>query len=147
MKGERPVRLLLPPVSTGRAAPRSGASRRGTSPVSEKPGAQDTSSGIVRVPDQGAAAARRQDLADAGDPVTAALFEALRRHRLAVARAEGIAPFIVASDRTLRDIAALRPRDLDELQQAYGIGPGKAERYGAGLLEVVASLASEGAPR
>ena len=67
-----------------------------------------------------------------------------RRHRLAVARAEGMPPFIVASDRTLRDMAALRPRDLDELQRAHGIGRHKAERYGAGFLEVVAAEAARG---
>jgi ATP-dependent DNA helicase RecQ len=49
-----------------------------------------------------------------------------------------VAPFIVASDRTLRDIAALRPRTLAELEQAHGVGPHKAARYGPGLLAVVA---------
>ena len=49
------------------------------------------------------------------DAASGALFEALRRHRLDVAREEGVAPFIVASDRTLRDIARLRPRTLEEL--------------------------------
>ena len=49
-----------------------------------------------------------------------------------------MAPFIVASDRTLRDIAALRPRDLVELERAHGVGPHKAARYGAGFLQVVA---------
>jgi superfamily II DNA helicase RecQ len=44
----------------------------------------------------------------------------------------------VASDRTLRDIARRRPATLDELQEAHGIGPAKAERFGAGLLAVVA---------
>jgi ATP-dependent DNA helicase RecQ len=71
------------------------------------------------------------------DAATVALFEALRRHCLAVARAEGIAPFIVASDRTLRDIARLRPRTLDELRLAHGIGPLKAERYGADWLRIL----------
>jgi ATP-dependent DNA helicase RecQ len=76
------------------------------------------------------------------------LFEALRRHRLDVARREGIAPFIVASDRTLRDIARIRPRTLDELQLAHGIGAQKAVRYGAGLLEVVAAASQPaGEPR
>jgi len=72
------------------------------------------------------------------DASALALFEALRRHRLAVARAEGVAPFIVASDRTLRDIATLRPRDLTELERAHGVGRLKAARYGAGWLQVVA---------
>ncbi|MGH7384846.1 MAG: HRDC domain-containing protein, partial [Candidatus Rokuibacteriota bacterium] len=78
------------------------------------------------------------------DTAALALFEALRRHRLAVARAEGLAPFIVASDRTLRDIATLRPRTHAELQLAHGVGPHKAERYGAGLLRVVAEEAAKG---
>ena len=71
------------------------------------------------------------------DPVGQEIFEALRRHRLALAREAGIAPFIIASDRTLRDLALLRPRTPDELALAHGIGPNKIERYGAGLLRVI----------
>jgi ATP-dependent DNA helicase RecQ len=44
----------------------------------------------------------------------------------------------VASDRTLRDIALMRPRNIHDLQLAHGIGPSKAERFGPGLLAVVA---------
>ena len=47
-------------------------------------------------------------------------------------------PKVVASDRTLREIAALRPRTLDDLMAVHGIGPAKADRYGRGFLEVVA---------
>jgi ATP-dependent DNA helicase RecQ len=66
------------------------------------------------------------------------LFEALRAWRLGVAREAGMAPFMVASDRTLRDIARLRPRTPDELALAYGIGRHKADRYGAAVLRGVA---------
>jgi len=31
----------------------------------------------------------------------------------------------------------LRPRNIEELHLAHGIGPGKAEKYGAGLLRVI----------
>ena len=65
------------------------------------------------------------------------LFEELRRHRMEVAREEGVPPYVVASDRTLRDIALLRPINSDELKMAHGIGPSKAERYGDGFLQVV----------
>jgi ATP-dependent DNA helicase RecQ len=68
------------------------------------------------------------------------LFEALRRHRLEVARNERVPPYVVASDRTLRDIARLRPRNRDELLLTHGIGPAKADRYGDGLLAVVAEF-------
>ena len=65
------------------------------------------------------------------------LFEALRRERFRLAQQENVAAFIVASDRTLRDIALLSPRTLDELRLAHGIGPHKAQRYGPRWLEVV----------
>lgn len=65
------------------------------------------------------------------------LFEALRAHRLEVARHDEVPPYVVASDRTLRELALLRPRTLDELLQVHGIGKAKAERYGEGLLDVV----------
>jgi ATP-dependent DNA helicase RecQ len=119
MKGERPVRLLLP--SATRRAPAGGA--RGEP--------------------------RRRPAREAGelDAAAQALFEALRRHRLTVARAEGMAPFIVASDRTLRDIALLRPRTLAELELAHGVGPHKAERYGPGFLRVIAEETGKAGPR
>jgi ATP-dependent DNA helicase RecQ len=62
----------------------------------------------------------------------------LRAHRLSVARSEAVPPFVVASDRTLRDIARLRPRTESELLEAHGMGPVKAARYGAGILSVIA---------
>jgi ATP-dependent DNA helicase RecQ len=37
----------------------------------------------------------------------------------------------------LREIAAERPRTIDELLLIHGIGPAKAKRYGKGLLKVV----------
>jgi superfamily II DNA helicase RecQ len=44
---------------------------------------------------------------------------------------------VVASDRTLREIAAERPRTREQLLSIHGIGPAKAARYGDGLLRVV----------
>jgi len=62
---------------------------------------------------------------------------ALRRHRLALTRREGVPPYVIASDHTLREIALLRPRNLQELELVHGIGPAKREKCGAGLLAVV----------
>ncbi len=75
------------------------------------------------------------------DAAGQALFEQLRAHRLEVAKAEEVPPYVVASDRTLRDIARIKPKDLAALQEAHGIGPTKAERYGEGLLEVIREFA------
>ena len=108
MRGARPVRLRLPPTSI--------APPKGPVPSPTRTGPR---------------------AATALDPVEQALFEALRGHRLAVAREEGLPPYVIASDRTLRELAELRPRTLDALRLAHGIGPHKMDRYGAGLLAVV----------
>ncbi len=64
----------------------------------------------------------------------AEVFEALRLTRKALADADGVPAFIVLSDRTLREIAVRRPRDVAQLLGVNGIGPAKAERYGEQLL-------------
>jgi ATP-dependent DNA helicase RecQ len=54
-----------------------------------------------------------------------------------MARLEKVPPYVVASDRTLRELAELRPRSLGDLESIYGIGPTKAARYGPQFLAVV----------
>lgn len=70
------------------------------------------------------------------------MFEALRRHRLELSRALGAPPYVIASDRTLRELATFRPRTLTELEGIYGIGPSKLERFGKGFLDVIARFAN-----
>jgi ATP-dependent DNA helicase RecQ len=69
------------------------------------------------------------------------LFEALRHLRVSLAREDGIPPYVVASDRTLREVAAHRPRSRTELLLVHGIGPAKAARWGSRVLELVARFA------
>ena len=71
------------------------------------------------------------------DEVGRALFDSLRSYRLELAQSQGVPPYVIASDRSLRDIAMLRPRTRDDLLLAHGIGPAKAERYGVQLLAIV----------
>jgi len=65
------------------------------------------------------------------------VFEALRAWRQATARAEGVPAYVVAHDRTLREVALARPRSETELALVWGLGPAKRERFGEGLLAVV----------
>ncbi|MBL8672600.1 MAG: DNA helicase RecQ [Alphaproteobacteria bacterium] len=71
------------------------------------------------------------------DETGSSLFKALRAHRLALARAQGVPPYVVFHDATLIAIAARRPRSTDELAAVPGIGAAKLARYGAGVLEIV----------
>jgi ATP-dependent DNA helicase RecQ len=70
-------------------------------------------------------------------PADEALFEALRTRRLELARADGVPPYVVASDRTLRELAELRPKTKAGLEGVFGIGPAKAAKYGDDFLAVV----------
>lgn len=93
----------------------------------------------------GKAGSRRKSRATAGeelalDAAGEARFEALRHWRLDMARADAVPAYVVASDRTLRDVAARAPRDEEELLSCHGIGPAKAERYGAAILELMAAF-------
>ncbi|MHC4451377.1 MAG: RecQ family ATP-dependent DNA helicase [Planctomycetota bacterium] len=66
-----------------------------------------------------------------------AIFELLRAHRMEIAQSEEVPAYVVASDRTLRDLARMRPTNRTALMQAHGIGPSKAEKYGETWLSVI----------
>ncbi len=72
---------------------------------------------------------------DADDPLLAAL-KTWRREQ---ARDQGVPPYVVFHDRTLVELAAVRPGSLSELGSVSGIGTAKLERYGTALLEVLAA--------
>jgi len=74
------------------------------------------------------------------------LFEALRARRRELAKASGLAPFMVFPDRTLLELAARRPADLAGLDTIHGIGQAKRERWGEDLLEVIRNFADPGMP-
>jgi len=73
------------------------------------------------------------------DSIDAALLDALKGWRREQARQQGVPPYVVFHDRTLTELAARRPSSLADLSSISGIGTAKLERYGAALLEVLAS--------
>ncbi|MCU6712448.1 DNA helicase RecQ [Paenibacillus sp. J5C_2022] len=81
---------------------------------------------------------------EAGHAASSPLFDALKAWRRETAAAEGVPPFMVFFDATLRDIAGARPSTLDELLQVKGIGAAKGERYGSAILSVIAAVAAAG---
>lgn len=65
------------------------------------------------------------------------LYELLRQKREEFGMAEGIPLFLVASNRTLKEMAASVPKSMTELLQTHGIGPAKIEKYGQDFLDVI----------
>jgi ATP-dependent DNA helicase RecQ len=75
-------------------------------------------------------------------PVDATLFQTLREWRRSEADERGVPPYIIFSDRTLREIARARPATLTQLREVYGVGDAKLEAFGSAVLAVVTASAS-----
>jgi ATP-dependent DNA helicase RecQ len=69
------------------------------------------------------------------------LFDALRGWRADKAREQGVPAYVILHDRTLHELATLRPQSLTALLDVPGIGLAKAERYGEALLAMLAEAA------
>ncbi|MBE5711005.1 MAG: DNA helicase RecQ, partial [Slackia sp.] len=68
------------------------------------------------------------------------LFEELRALRKQLADAGNIAPYMVFSDRALRDMCARRPKDALDFLEVNGVGSRKLERYGEAFLDAIAKF-------
>jgi ATP-dependent DNA helicase RecQ len=93
----------------------------------------------VRKKDPGAATtsspARRAAVDDG--PYDRELFNTLRAWRRDEAQERGVPPYVIFSDRTLRELARVRPTTLYELRGIYGIGDAKLEAFGKKLVELL----------
>ncbi|MGB5811938.1 MAG: ATP-dependent DNA helicase RecQ [Polyangiales bacterium] len=106
MKGDEPVRVLLPRSDAGRP------------PSVGKPHPRDS---LRPIP----------------EGVDSALFERLREARLDLAKTKGVPAYMICQDRTLLEIASVRPATAGALADIYGMGPARIESFGQRLLETV----------
>ena len=72
-----------------------------------------------------------------------ALFDALRRLRLTLAREEGVPPYVVFSDKTLIEMSAKTPQDKAAMLRVSGVGEMRYQKYGAAFLEAIAAFLQE----
>ncbi|MXQ09347.1 DNA helicase RecQ [Alphaproteobacteria bacterium GH1-50] len=68
----------------------------------------------------------------------APLLAALKARRRALAEAARVPAYVIFNDRTLIEMAEVRPTTLDQMAGIGGVGAKKLERYGAAFLEVIA---------
>ena len=71
-------------------------------------------------------------------PEDEALFERLRQWRTEEATGQGVPPYVVFNDKTLRAIASARPETEAQMLAVSGVGPAKWDRYGNAVLAMVA---------
>jgi ATP-dependent DNA helicase RecQ len=75
--------------------------------------------------------------ASAGPTVEDVLFEQLRGLRKDIAQKQGIPPYIVFSDSTLREMAVKLPLEREAMLAVKGVGQRKFELYGESFLEYI----------
>lgn len=65
------------------------------------------------------------------------VFNALKDWRKTKANELDVPAFVIFGDKTLRELAQMRPTTLDELKNIYGIGEAKVEKFGAEILAIL----------
>jgi ATP-dependent DNA helicase RecQ len=79
---------------------------------------------------------RAKPAAMAGD-YSQKLFEQLRAERMRLAQNEGVPPFVVFSDRTLREMALYFPHTPEQMAGISGVGAAKLQKYGDTFMTII----------
>jgi ATP-dependent DNA helicase RecQ len=65
------------------------------------------------------------------------LFYLLKAKRLELAKAQNIPPYVIFHDKTLRELAIIKPTSTEDMSKISGIGGVKLKKYGKMFLEVI----------
>lgn len=71
------------------------------------------------------------------------LLKMLKELQKSVAKKNGVPPYAVLLEPSLEDMALKYPMTMDELKNIYGIGEGKANKYGKPFIELIARYVEE----
>ncbi|MCP4493563.1 MAG: DNA helicase RecQ [Gammaproteobacteria bacterium] len=71
------------------------------------------------------------------------LFERLRKLRKTLADENGVPPYVIFHDKTLHEMAAIQPLDIEQLAELNGVGEKKIERFGKAFLSEIEDFVVE----
>jgi ATP-dependent DNA helicase RecQ len=80
--------------------------------------------------------ARAEQMAEQSEE-NQSLIAALKALRMKLARERGVPPYVIFSDRSLIDMAQLRPRDDSEFGMVHGVGAAKLKDFGKIFLKAI----------
>ena len=72
----------------------------------------------------------------------ASLLSALKAKRRALAEAAGVPAYVIFADKTLIEMAEIRPNTLDAMMGITGVGTKKLESYGSAFLQIITGAAA-----
>ncbi len=84
----------------------------------------------------------RARLAEPEDEADNALYHALKKKRIELAKENNAPAYVIFTDRSLLDIARRHPTTLEDLADCHGIGEAKLKRFGKVVLEIVKKTAA-----
>ena len=71
------------------------------------------------------------------------LFEQLRAKRKELADADGVPPYVIFSDRTLKEMATYFPHSSESFETMHGIGQMKVEKYADNFLPIICTYCQQ----
>ncbi len=87
--------------------------------------------------DAGGKTARQQTTTPLPADIDVGLWEALRECRRVLAEKQGVPPYVIFHDRSLKEMCSVRPRTAEEFGYISGVGERKLHKYGAAFLRVI----------
>jgi ATP-dependent DNA helicase RecQ len=75
----------------------------------------------------------------------AQLFALLKSVRMQLAKTQNVPPYVIFHDKTLLEMAAHKPQEMEDFTLISGVGEKKAERYGPVFLQVIADYTQQAA--
>ena len=86
-------------------------------------------------------ARRQRSRRDASPATDDPLFEALRAVRRRLASKQGVPPYVIFHDSTLREMVELKPTSLAALAEVSGVGGRKLDAYGQAFVDAICEAA------
>jgi ATP-dependent DNA helicase RecQ len=87
--------------------------------------------------DIGGQTKRQQTKTPLSEDIDITLWEALRECRRILAEEQGVPPYVIFHDRSLKEMCIALPRDLLQFERITGVGERKLNKYGAAFLQVI----------
>ena len=93
--------------------------------------------GIQLRRDIGSKPARQQTKTTLPGDIDISLWEALRECRRTLAEAQGVPPYVIFHDSSLKEMCTALPRNLLQFGRITGVGERKLDKYGEAFLQVI----------
>jgi ATP-dependent DNA helicase RecQ len=95
---------------------------------------------VIKVPEQ--RVVLKSTKKEAQGEYDESLFAQLRSLRLALAKESHVPPYVIFSDRSLREMCQMMPTSESELLMVEGVGKRRMELYGSKFIEIIAQYVS-----